>query len=84
MHEDEGGVGGRDCAEEECRLFPCVQENCAGCSQVRLALMRKVALAMWKPKTRQARGKAQPRKKPQCSSLLASHAADTHGGAQQR
>lgn len=58
MHEDEGneGWGGGGGVAVGCGAVPkrnadCFhvwggQENCAGCSQVRLALMRKVVLAM--------------------------------------
>lgn len=59
------------------------QENCAGCSQVRLALMRKVVLAMKEAQDTAGQRQSAAKKKPQRSSLLASQAAHTHGGALQ-
>lgn len=82
-----GGVGCRAVAEEECRLFPCVGRTGELCWLQSGAVSRNEKSCVGhggSPRHCRPEAKHSQKIKPQCSSLLASHAANTHGGAQQR
>lgn len=75
-----GGEGGSAAPKRNADCFHVWggQENGAGCSQVRLALMRKVALAMKEAQDRTGQKQSAAKERNQLT------AAHTHGGAQRR